>query len=123
MSTTVTCDWCGDQVAALPTVVSRRHPRRYVRLQPHEDIYPTRACEGGNHLFDLWEKRCLSRDNERCEGCGDPMPDGGRYTADDVHLCAPCFYATPKAGAQEPTTQSGDGEMHTCPICGPECSC
>jgi hypothetical protein len=46
--TQVHCAWCGDMVKASPADGNRQR----LRLEPHEDIYPVRACEGGNRVFE-----------------------------------------------------------------------
>jgi hypothetical protein len=54
---TITCGWCGDEV----TVLKSGTACRFVELEPHEDIYPTRACEGGHRVFDTWYREFLPR--------------------------------------------------------------
>jgi hypothetical protein len=44
----VPCAWCGETVKVLPVDGNRQR----LRLEPHEDIYPTRGCEGGNRIFE-----------------------------------------------------------------------
>jgi hypothetical protein len=58
---TTICNWCGDSVDA-KRADGYGLTDRYVRLEPHLDIYPTRACEGGNRVFDTWYQKFLPRE-------------------------------------------------------------
>lgn len=58
----VHCDWCGGFIPASVDRTRLMARDRYLRLEPHEDIYPTRACEGGNRVYYTWELTFLPRE-------------------------------------------------------------
>lgn len=45
-------------------------------------------------------------DQETCEACGLPVCGEGRYTADDVFLCGPCYDEIPVAAPRPQPTKS-----------------
>lgn len=63
-------------------------------------------CDCGEKPY--WCLEC-PMEPEACEGCGLPVYGEGRYTADDVYLCGPCYQEVPVLSGdpapsrQEPT--------------------